>query len=146
MNHILTFSVKKTLLLGLFAAVLCMKASAQTNEKALVENTIQLYFDGWMTGDTSKVGKAMHSTCHLKVYRDNVFRDISRTQYLSGFKPHPKEDGTFGRIKFIDFTGNIASAKCELETPKAIFTDYFNLIKVQDFWYIVDKVSTRVDK
>lgn len=138
--------MKKALLLGLFAAFFCSKSFAQTNEKALIENTIQLYFDGWMTGDTNKVGKAMHSTCHLKVYRDNIFRDISRTQYLSGFKLHAKEDGTFGRIKSIDFTGNIASAKCELETPKAIFTDYFNLIKIQDFWYIVDKVSTRVDK
>ena len=138
--------MKKALLLLLFVSFFCAKSNAQTSEKTLIENTIQLYFDGWMTGDTSKVGKAMHSTCHLKVYRDNVFRDISRTQYLSGFKLHPKEDGTFGRIKSIDFTGNIASAKCELETPKAIFTDYFNLIKVQDLWYIVDKISTRVDK
>jgi hypothetical protein len=99
-----------------------------------------------MTGDTTKVGKAMHSTCRLKVYRDGVFRNVDRTQYLSGFKPHPKEDGTFGRIKSIDFTGNIASAKCEIETPKALFTDYFNLIKINDWWFIVDKISTRVDK
>lgn len=138
--------MKKALLILFLASFSYAKSIAQTNEKALIENTIQLYFDGWMTGDTSKVGKAMHSTCHLKVYRDNVFRDISRTQYLSGFKLHPKEDGTFGRIKSVDVTGNIANAKCELETPKAIFTDYFNLIKIQDFWYIVDKISTRVDK
>lgn len=138
--------MKKALLVLFFALFFYAKSNAQTNEKVLIENTIQLYFDGWMTGDTSKVGKAMHSTCHLKVYRDNVFRDVNRTQYLSGFKPHPKEEGTFGRIKSIDVTGNIASAKCELETPKAVFTDYFNLIKIQDFWYIVDKISTRMDK
>jgi aldose sugar dehydrogenase len=78
-----------------------------------------------MTGDTAKVSKAMHTTCHLKVYRDNVFRDISRTQYLSGFKLHPKEDGTFGRIKSIDVTGNSAGAKCELETLKSYFCRLF---------------------
>lgn len=121
-------------------------ANAQINERPLIEQTIQLYFDGWMTGDTTKVGKAMHSTCHLKVYRDGVFRNVNRNQYLSGFKPHPKEEGTYGRVKMVDYEGNIASAKCEIETPKAIFTDYFNLIKVQEFWYIVDKVSTRKDK
>ena len=43
-------------------------------------------------------------------------------------------------------TENIASAKCELETGKALFTDYFNLVKTNDGWFIVDKVSTRVDK
>jgi len=144
--YLLPIFMKKALLVLFFALFFYAKSNAQTNEKVLIENTIQLYFDGWMTGDTSKVGKAMHSTCHLKVYRDNVFRDVNRTQYLSGFKPHPKEEGTFGRIKSIDVTGNIASAKCELETPKAVFTDYFNLIKIQDFWYIVDKISTRMDK
>jgi len=138
--------MKKAALLLIIAIAFSSEIYAQTDERASIEKTIQLYFDGWMTGDTTKVGKAMHSTCHLKVYRDKTFRNVNRTQYLSGFKPHAKEEGTFGRIKMIDFTGNIASAKCELETPKAIFTDYFNLIKVEDFWYIVDKVSTRVDK
>ncbi|MBK8429451.1 MAG: nuclear transport factor 2 family protein [Lewinellaceae bacterium] len=37
-------------------------------------------------------------------------------------------------------------AKYELETPKALFTDYFNLIKTNEGWFIVDKISTRVDK
>lgn len=119
---------------------------AQDAEKALIETTIQFYFDGWMTGDTSKIGKAMHATCHLKFFRDNKFSDVSRADYLSRFKPKAKENGVEGRIKLLDITGNIASAKCELETPKALFTDYFNLIKIDNFWYITDKISTRVDK
>jgi aldose sugar dehydrogenase len=138
--------MKKTIFLLIISFFFIRNAQAQTNEKGAIETTIQSYFDGWMTGDTTKVGKAMHSTCRLKVYRDGVFRNVDRSQYLSGFKPHPKEEGTFGRIKSIDFTGNIASAKCEIETPKALFTDYFNLIKINDWWFIVDKISTRVDK
>lgn len=117
-----------------------------TSEKTLIEASIQMYFDGWMTGDTTKVGKVMHSSCKLKLFRDKQFIEISRTDYLSRFKPKAKEAGTEGRIKMIDITGNIASAKCELETPKSVFTDYFNLIKINDFWFIVDKISTRVDK
>ncbi len=116
------------------------------SERALLEQTIQLYFDGWMTGDSTKVGKAMHSTCHLKYFRDGVFSDITRADYLSRFKPSAKQPGTTGRIVLLDITGNIATAKCELETPKALFTDYFTLIKTQDRWYITDKVSTRVNK
>jgi aldose sugar dehydrogenase len=139
--------MKKILFCSVFVSLLVvLSANAQNTEQSQIETTINTYFDGWMTGDTAKVGKAMHATCHLKVYRDGVFRNLDRTQYLSGFKPHAKEAGVEGRIKMIDFKGNIASAKAEIETPKALFVDYFNLIKINDWWFIVDKVSTRFDK
>jgi aldose sugar dehydrogenase len=139
--------MKKILFCSVFVSLLVvLSANAQNTEQSQIETTINTYFDGWMTGDTAKVGKAMHATCHLKVYREGVFRNLDRTQYLSGFKPHAKEAGVEGRIKMIDFKGNIASAKAEIETPKALFVDYFNLIKINDWWFIVDKVSTRFDK
>lgn len=139
--------MKNLFLLLLVSYFVIANVSAQApSEKALIEASIQMYFDGWMTGDTSKVGRVMHSSCKLKLFRDNTFIEVNRTDYLSRFKPKAKEAGTEGRIKMIDITGNIASAKCELETPKSLFTDYFNLIKINDFWYIVDKVSVRVDK
>lgn len=120
---------------------------AQSSDLSKIETVIkELYFEGWMTGDTSKIGKAMHSTCHLKFYRDGKFNDISRIEYLSRFKPKLKDANTSGRIISIDITSNIASVKCEIETDKAIFTDYFNLIRIEDTWTITDKVSIRVDK
>jgi hypothetical protein len=137
----------KKLWLSAVALMVAAACLAQTSDLSKIESVItNLYFEGWMTGDTAKVGKAMHSTCHLKFYRDNQFTDLSRAEYLSRFKPKAKEEGTYGRIMSLDITGNIASAKCELETPKALFTDYFNLIRMGDTWYIVDKISTRVDK
>lgn len=138
--------MKKLFFFLLFSFASLSIASAQTDEKAQIEATVQLYIDGWLTGDTTKVGKAMHSTCQLKFYRDAKFTEISRTDYLSRFKPAPRNPAAEGRIKMVDITGNIAAVKCELETPKALFTDYFNLIKTAEGWFIVDKVSTRVDK
>ncbi|MCU0444360.1 MAG: nuclear transport factor 2 family protein [Microscillaceae bacterium] len=138
--------MQKMILLGALLSLTSMQVFAQNAEKTAIETTIQLYFDGWMSGDTTKVGKAMHSSCKLKLYRDGKFTEINRTDYLSRFKPRTKDAGTEGRIKMIDITGNIASAKCEIDTPKNLFTDYFNLIKIDNFWYIVDKVSVRVDK
>jgi hypothetical protein len=138
--------MKKNLFLLLFTAFSTPILLAQTDEKALVEATVQLYIDGWLTGDTTKVGKAMHSSCKLKYYRDEKFTEVNRTDYLSRFKPSPRNPQAEGRIKLVDITGNIATVKCELETPRAVFTDYFNLIKADGFWSIVDKVSTRVDK
>lgn len=137
----------RILILALLLLPGLANAQAQSDAKAQIETLItDLYFEGWMTGDTTKIGKAMHSSCHLKYYRDNTFSDISRADYLSRFKPRPKEAGMEGRIIALDITGNIASAKCELETSKALFTDYFNLIKTGDGWFIVDKISTSVLK
>lgn len=137
----------KHLLLSALFCLTFVGLQAQTDEKTQIETLIKdFYFEGWMTGDTAKVGKAMHASCKLKYYRDNTFTEVSRADYLSRFKPRAKEAGTEGRIISLDITGNIASAKCELETPKAVFTDYFNLIRTSEGWYIVDKVSTRKDK
>lgn len=133
-----------TLLFSIFA---CACLQAQMDDKAQIETLIRdFYFEGWMTGDTAKIGRAMHATCHLKYFRDNAFTDITRADYLSRFKPKAKEPGVEGRIKSLDVTGNIAAAKCELETPKALFVDYFNLIKTNEGWWIVDKISTRMNK
>lgn len=119
---------------------------AQKEEKDLIKQTIETYFDGWMTGDTLKVGKAMHASCHLKFIKDDQITIINRKNYLAGFKPHPKMENTKGSILDINFTKNVASAKCEIETPKRVFTDYFNMIKLNGVWYIVDKISTNFEK
>jgi hypothetical protein len=138
----------KQIFFSIFFIILLGTCSiAQSSDLFKIETVIkELYFEGWMTGDTSKIGKAVHSTCHLKFYRDGKFNDISRIDYLSRFKPKAKDATTSGRIISIDITRNIAAAKCELETDKSIFTDYFNLIRIEDTWTITDKVSTRVDK
>jgi hypothetical protein len=109
----------------------------------LINATIQLYFDGWATGDTTKIGKAMHGTCHLKFFRDGLFTDMTRAEYLGRFKPRLRPDGLTTRIVALDMTDNIASAKTEIDTGKDVFTDYFNLIKTNEGWFIVDKVAVR---
>lgn len=81
---------KLTLLVSLLAGFFSAYSQNAPTERQLIENTIQLYFDGWATGDTTKVGKAMHASCHLKNYRDGKFIDYTRKQYLSLFKPHAR--------------------------------------------------------
>ena len=70
----------------------------------------------------------------------------NRTQYLSGFKPRPRLQNAEGRVISIDITRTAAEAKIELETETRLFTDYFNLLKEGDRWYITDKVSTSISK
>jgi aldose sugar dehydrogenase len=127
----------------ILAVLLAKGQSTQTSELQQAETTIQLYFNGWATGDTSKIGKAMHGTCHLKSFRDGQFTDMTRAEYLGRFKPRLRPDGLTTRIVALDMTDNIASAKTEIDTGKDVFTDYFNLIKTNEGWFIVDKVAVR---
>jgi glucose/arabinose dehydrogenase len=123
----------------------CFPAFSQNaaTERQLIEHTIQLYFDGWATGDTLKLGKAMHASCHLKNYGNGKFTQFTRNEYLRLFKPHERPKNLATNIVSIDITNNMGSAKVEISTAKDLFTDYFNLMKTTDGWMIADKVSTR---
>ena len=127
----------------LLAAFFPAHSQDTLTERQQVENTIQLYFDGWATGDTNKVGKAMHASCHLKNYNNGKFTLFTRNAYLSLFRPHPRPKNLLTRIVALDITNNMGSAKVEISTEKDLFTDYFNLMKTNEGWVIADKVSTR---
>jgi aldose sugar dehydrogenase len=114
-----------------------------STERQLIEKTIELYFDGWATGDSTKLGQAMHASCHLKLFRDGKFTEFSRSQYLNLFKPHERSKNLSTRIISIDITNNMGCAKVEINTVSDLFIDYFNLMKTNEGWFIADKVSTR---
>jgi aldose sugar dehydrogenase len=138
--------MKKALLfLGLCLNLFMLNAQTPNlpTDRQLIETTIQLYFDGWATGDTNKLGKAMHATCHLKVFRDGTFLDIPRLDYLNRFKPHERDKNLTTHIVYVDITDNkVAGAKVEINAATLKFTDYFNLMKTSEGWFIVDKIST----
>jgi len=64
-------------------------AQSRPNEivenEALIIETIEMYFDGWLTGDTLKLGRAMHTTCKLKNIKDEEVLVFDRAKYLSFF-------------------------------------------------------------
>ena len=119
---------------------------SEDSERAAIEKVIQNYFEGWLTGDSTLVGSAMHPSCNLKFVNDGKIDRRTRSEYLSGFKLKPRLENAEGRIISIDITRTAAAAKIELEIPKRLFTDYFNLLKEGDRWYITDKVSTSITK
>ncbi|WP_235297427.1 nuclear transport factor 2 family protein [Portibacter marinus] len=142
--------MKRVLVIAVYLMLTLMVSAQEENnheiERQAIESVIVQYFDGWLTGDTTLVGSAMHSTCNLKFVRDGEIVRRDRENYLSGFKPRPRLPNAEGRILAIDITRTAASAKVELETASRLFTDYFNLLKEDDRWYITDKVSTSISK
>ncbi|MFT3677580.1 MAG: serine hydrolase [Chitinophagaceae bacterium] len=134
---------KIALLLSLLFASFYTFCQDTPAERQLITKTIELYFDGWATGDTTKLGKAMHASCHLKNYGNGKFTLYTRNEYLALFKPRPRPGNLQTRIVRLDITNNMGSAKVEISTTRDLFTDYFNLMKTDEGWQIADKVSTR---
>lgn len=120
------------------------QVSDPVNDWQLVQKTLNLYLDGQATGDSVKVGKSFHNSWQLKYFGDGKLNIVRKADYIKGYKePHAKSPNWSGRIVFIDITNTVAVAKVEISTSKLLFTDYFNLMKTDQDWYIVDKVSTR---
>src|SRR5688500_8158672 len=117
------------LLVSLFAGSFSAFPHNAPTERQLIENTIQLYFDGWATGDTTKHSKPMHAPCHSKNYGAGKITLFSRNEYLSLLKPHERAKNLITKIVAIDTTNNMGSAKVAISTQKDLFTDYFNLMK-----------------
>ncbi len=140
----------KKKLLYLIAVIVFFNACSTTQkvtpeiqaEKVLINQTIDMYFEGWMTGDTTLLGKAMHTTCKLKNVKEEKVLVFDRAKYLSFFSPRPRRENAGGRVVHIDVTHNIAAAKCKIHTADRLYTDYFNLMKLNGRWYIVDKIAT----
>lgn len=148
MNKFKTFLVSLSILSTVMLLIQCKSTQTKNvdNAQALLEKqkitkTIEMYFEGWMTGDTTLLGQAMHATCQLKNIKDDGVIIFDRATYLGFFKPRPRRENAGGKIVAIDVTDDIGSAKCQIHTAERLYTDYFNLMKLKDQWYIVDKIA-----
>jgi hypothetical protein len=115
-------------------------------EKLQIEQTIQFFIDGWSVGDAEKAGKALHENWRIQYFRDNKFTDANRIEYLSHFTPKEKYKDLQFRILSIDITDNIAMAKTEIINETSIFIDYLSLIKTNEGWFIINKITNKANK
>ncbi|MNX83672.1 putative lumazine-binding protein [compost metagenome] len=138
---------KVLLFIGLNLLLLHVNAQTDegTNDWHLVQKTLHLYIYGMGTSDSVKVSQSFHDSWQLKYLEDDKINIIKKPKYMERFDiaPHAKSQKWSGRIVFIDITHTVAVAKVEISTAKLLFTDYFNLMKTNEGWFIVDKISTR---
>ena len=145
--------MKLSTLFVVAAALLCLTPSMalpdDAGEKAAIEKAItDFYIGGLKANDPNLLDQIFHQEWTLMYIRDGEFSKIDRETYL-GFadpaKPSPFADATF-EIAYIDVTGTAANAKIIIDAERGTITDYFNMLKVDDRWWIVSKISNSVRK
>lgn len=130
----------------LVSSVAQAQARIVPTERQLLERTIQMYFDGWATGDTALLNRAMHPSLHLKRSLDGKFVGMTKQEYLRLQRLHGRDSTLVTKIVAVDIVGSTASARTEISINALTFVDFFNLLRTDEGWFIVDKVATPVPR
>ena len=116
----------------------------EANAIDLIQQTIQLYFDGLYHSDVEKIKKAFHPSSQVSGFFDGNLSIMPLNQFVNFLKatPPPSETGEEYDMKIVsmDITGNEAIVKVEDLYLGLRFTDYLSLLLIDNSWVIVNKV------
>jgi len=149
-----------TLLISLTLLVLAQEP-ARARDEAAIKQIVQYYFDAMKNDDAESLKKAFHPKAKwLNAGDKGYLWEISQERIADNLRSNaqrhvPKPNATV-KIVVIDITGGVASAKIETEyltnapleiMPKLAYkgakvTEYLSLIKFDDGWKIVSRISS----
>jgi hypothetical protein len=117
---------------------------AMSNNRATVDQVIQLYFDGLYEGNADKLGEAFHPSADLRWLEKGELQVLTVPDWLDRVRKRPsaKAEGK-PREDFVvtmdrsDDTTAFIKVRCQL--PPRYFTDYLVALKLNDGWRIVSK-------
>jgi len=112
-------------------------------DRKLIEETVQLYFDGLYYGDVEKLKLAFHPAATVAGYFKGTPNLVPLEAFLKRVaeRQSPKEAGEAYdmRIASIDTKGQVGFVKVEDLYVGLRFTDYLALYKVDGKWRIISK-------
>lgn len=116
-----------------------------TDQKPRIEATLMDYIEGTDQGDMERLKRAFHPDFNLyAVTAEDSLLIRDGQQYIEGFTPGKKSNRP-GKIIFIDYENNAATAKVEVTFSNGrVYIDYFLLLLYEGSWKIVQKSYTRV--
>ena len=136
----------KTSITTLLLCLSCLTTLAQQSDYAQVEKTVSYYLDGGTNNDFETLKKAFHETATMKFIRNGEYKEVNAIEFFkNAVKPGPKQNRDT-RIAYINVTGDVASAKLEIDYETFSFIDYMNLIKIDGEWKVVNKIFNRQNK
>ncbi|MCH6232694.1 nuclear transport factor 2 family protein [Cognataquiflexum rubidum] len=114
---------------------------SEKEEKEAITATVQLYFDGMIQRDRSKLEEAFIPEARLIGYRGENFTITTFEDWANGTAKGEKRDPSKYKniLLEIELKGNTALAKTELFWPGIYYYDFLTLIKKDGQWKIVHK-------
>ena len=135
----------KTVVMLLFVSLLSTNFETKTSkkeEKEAIKKTVTTYLKGGDERNSTLLNEAMHEDFRVVLHRafgGEKTSVLSKETYVKMVEDE-KLGGTKRTVKFksVDYSGNVATVKANLESDKLIFESYYDLVKNTDGkWQIV---------
>lgn len=118
-------------------------------ESAIRRAILDFYHEGHVTSDPELYKQILHDDWKFFWFDGQGQLQITeKNEYLSWYDPKSVDSDLKWETEFyyIDVTGNVGAAKIRLECQKVRYIDYFNLIRLNGRWWIVNKLSHGIHK
>ena len=115
--------------------------SSNTDDREMIEKTVQFYIDGAKSGKGNDMKPAFHADATIFGYiGDDLFSGPIQKLFDWNDENGPATD-LETKIASIDIAGTVATVRLESDNWTGHkFTDFFTLLKVEGAWKIMNKV------
>lgn len=136
--------MKKIIILSICLLFTSAMTFGQSTDEA-IKATVNNYFEGLTTGDTSKLGKAFHSSAILRTVNASTgkIQDFPIKTFIS----KTPAGGVKATTKLISYSyaGISGLVAAELQFADFKYIDLLSLLQVNGEWKIVTRVFSRVE-
>jgi hypothetical protein len=121
----------------------------EDEKNAIKEAIMKYYHQGHVESDPKLYDEILHDKWRFFFFdnKENLYI-VNKKEYLSWYDPKKADNNLKWETEFyyVDVTENIGAAKIRLECQNVCYIDYFNLVKTQKKWWIVNKISHGIYK
>ena len=118
--------------------------NASNDMEAIKDAIMKYYHEGHVKADPELYRQILHEEWKFFFYnREGEFQIADRDEYMSWYNPDEVDSSLQWETEIydVDVTGKVGAAKIRIENQNVRYIDYFNLIKIDDKWWIVNKIS-----
>lgn len=119
-------------------------STSRAREDSAVRAVVERYLHGLKFNDTVSLHEAFWPEARLFAIRPNgQINELTQPKWYAMFeKSAGQEEKGDLRIASVDITGKAAAVKVVEDYPDSRYTDYLNLLRINDRWWIVNKIYT----
>ena len=120
----------------------------EESEKTTIKKAIMDYYhEGHVRSDPELYKNILHNDWKFFLFdEEKQLRIVDKKEYMSWYDPKNVNKDLNWTTEFynVDVTGNNAAVKLRIECEEVGYIDYFNLMKIDDKWWIVHKLSHKI--
>lgn len=115
------------------------------NDKQLIEQVIQVYFDSMYMSSKAKVDQAFHPSAMITGVFQGAFTEMTRESFgdfVASQQPSPKENGEPANLEILslEIAGDTAVVRVRDDYLGFTFLDTLSLVNIAGQWSIYNKL------